>query len=97
MRALLFLAAAITAALPAAAQQTQTPPAEPKKPEQKEQERRPLNLRLDNPSSFATTAPEEKKDKSRELPGLGEGARPLPQSAPGERGSAFPKDTNPGR
>ena len=90
MRALLFLAIA----LPAAAQQAQTPPAEPKKPEQKQPERRPLNLRLDNAGSFATTAPE--KEPAKDLPALGGNARTLPPApAAGERGSPFPKDTNP--
>ena len=90
IRALLLLAAA----LPAWAQQAPTPPAEPKK-EVKETERRPLNLRLDNAGSFATTAPE--KEPEKDLPSLGQNARKLPPApAAGERGSAFPKDTNPG-
>jgi hypothetical protein len=89
IRALLFLAIA----LPAAAQQTQAPPVEPKK---KEPERRPLNLRLDNPSSFATAAPEK---EPKDLPALGGDARKLERGGPqpGERGSPFPKDSNPAR
>ena len=78
-------------ALPAAAQQT--PPVEPKK----EPERRPLNLQLDNPSSFATVAPAEKEPKA--LPALGSDARVIaaPKTA-GTRseGGPYPKDTNPG-
>ena len=89
IRALLFLAIA----LPAAAQQTQAPPAEPKK----EPERRPLNLRLENPSSFATITPPE-KPPARELPALGGDARKIDPSVPiGERSEnpAYPKDTAP--
>ena len=87
IRALLFLAIA----LPAAAQQTQTPPAEPKKAP----ERRPLDLRLDNPSSFVTTAPAE-KEQPKGLPALGGDARKIEPSVPsGTRstGGPFPKDT----
>ena len=93
MRALLLLGIA----LPALAQQPQTPPAEAKK---ETEQRRPLNLRLDNPSSFATTAPAEKED-SKVLPKLGADARkPPPVKREGiERpeGGPFPKDTNPQR
>ena len=89
IRALLFLAIS----LPAAAQQTQAPPAEPKK----EPERRPLNLRLDNPSSFATVAPAE-KSQEKALPTLGGDARKVeaPRTAGGRsEGGPYPKDTNP--
>lgn len=68
IRLLLLLAVA----LPAWAQQAQTPPAEPKN----EPERRPLNLRLDNPSSFATIAPAE-KEPQKPLPSLGGDARKI--------------------
>ena len=78
-------------AAPLGAQQAQ-PPAPPE-PEKKE-ERRPLNLRLDNPSSFATTSPAS-KDKPKDLPGLGDDARRLPEAPPGTQGSPFPKDTSP--
>ena len=93
MRALLLLAVAMTAALPAAAQQPSQPAAEPAKPS----ERRPLNLRLDNPSSFATEAPAEKAP-AKNLPTLGEDARKIERSVPlGEKsqGGPYPKDTNP--
>ena len=65
------------------------------KPQEKPAERPRLNLKLDNPSSFARVAPAEEKDKAKDLPGLGDGARPLPSAPVGERGSPFPKDTNP--
>ena len=59
-------------------------------------ERPPLNLKLDNPSSFATIAPAEKKPEPA-LPTLGGDARkiaPAPESREAEHPS--PKDTNPG-
>jgi hypothetical protein len=90
IRALLVLAIA----LPAAAQQAPAPPAETKKePDQ----RRPLNLRLDNPSSFATVAPAEKPPE-KALPTLGGDARPVPQGRIRSDGTSgvFPPDTNPG-
>ena len=91
MRALLLLCIA----LPAWAQQPQTPPAEPKK---ETEQRRPLNLRLDNPSSFATTAPVEKEEESKVLPKLGADARKPPPVRGGiarPEGGPFPKDTAP--
>ena len=88
IRVLLFLAVA----LPASAQQGQTPPAEPKQ----EPERRPLNLRLDNPSSFATVAPAE-KPPAKALPTLGGDAKELPQARRSDgTPSVIPPDTNPG-
>ena len=91
IRLLLLLAFA----LPAAAQQAPQPAAEPAKPA----ERRPLNLRLDNPSSFATEAPAEKVP-AKSLPTLGEDARKIERNVPlGEKseGGPYPKDTNPTR
>ena len=89
IRALLLIAIATTAALPAAAQQT--PPVEPKK----EPERRPLNLQLDNPSSFATIRPAEKPPE-KGLPALGGDARPVtPGGAYAPARDPIPKDTNP--
>jgi hypothetical protein len=91
IRLLLLLAVA----LPAWAQQAQTPPAEPKK--EKEPERRPLNLRLDNPSSFATITPAE-KEQQRALPTLGGDARKVESGGLiGERSEnpVYPKDTAP--
>jgi hypothetical protein len=93
MRALALLL--LLVAGPIGAQQaTPQPPAEPA---QKEKERRPLNLRLDNPSSFATIAPAE-KPPAKELPTLGGDARKIESTVPlGERseGGPFPKDTAP--
>jgi hypothetical protein len=87
IRALLLLALAA----PAMAQQQEKPPAEPAK------ERRPLNLRLDNPSSFATIAPAE-KEPPKALPALGGDAKPVPQGKIRSDGSSgvYPKDSNPG-
>ena len=68
---------------------------------EKPQERRPLNLKLDNPSSWATAAPEPEKERDQNLPTLGADARPVPQAVqkPPEWGSnsPIPKDSNPGR
>ena len=94
MRALALLL--LLAAGPVGAQQAtpQTPqtPAEPAQKE-KAKERRPLDLRLDNPSSFATITPAE-KPPARELPTLGGDAKPVNPTLPSESRS-FPKDTNP--
>jgi len=86
----------LAVALPALAQQA---PAEaPQQPAAKKEERRPLNLRLDNPSSFATTVPPE-KESSKGLPALGGDARPIPapkrEGTGATPGGPFPKDTNP--
>ena len=83
-------------ALPAAAQQAPAEPAKAPQPPAKE-ERRPLNLRLDNPSSFATVAPPE-KEQQKGLPTLGGDARKIETPAvAGTRseGGPYPKDTNP--
>ena len=86
MRGLLFLAFA----LPAAAQQAPSEPA-------KAPERPPLNLRLDNPSSFATVRPAE-KEQQKALPTLGGDARQLsPAGARAPSSDPIPKDTNPMR
>jgi len=89
----LFLALTLIAA-PAVAQA----PAEkspPTTPEQPKAERPALNLRLDNPSSFATSAPD--KEPAKGLPTLGGDARSL--NPPGLRvpTDPIPKDTNPMR
>jgi len=90
MRAVLLLAFA----LPAAAQA----PAEPVKAPERPAQRPPLNLQLDNPSSFATTSPPE-KEPAKGLPTLGDDARRIePPKRSGSRpaeGGPFPKDTNP--
>ena len=68
---------------------------------EKPQERRPLNLKLDNPSSWATTAPEPEKEREQNLPTLGADARPVPQTVQKTpewgSNSPIPKDSNPGR
>jgi hypothetical protein len=94
IRILLLLAAA----LPAWAE-GHKPPAEPRLEPEKETGRRPLNLRLDNPSSFATVAPPE-KDQPKGLPTLGGDARRIGTPAvAGTRseGGPYPPDTNPNR
>jgi len=65
--------------------------------QEKEPERRPLNLKLDNPAAWATAAPDPEKDKKATLPSLGGEARQVPQEpAPKpERQSPYPQDTNP--
>jgi len=93
IRLLLLLAVA----LPAWAQDAKTPPAEPRVEPSKEPERRPLNLRLDNPSSFATIAPAE-KEQQKALPTLGGDARKVESGGLiGERSEnpVYPKDTAP--
>jgi len=86
--------------LPVAAQD-KAAPAQP--PERSARDRPTLNLRLDNPSSWATVAPEPEKEPRQALPGLGADARPLPQTpAPpvptsNSSSSPYPKDTAPGR
>ena len=92
MRTLALLLAC--AALPAFAQETKdTKPAAPK------EERRPLNLKLDNPGSWATVAPSTApKDPKSDLPSLGEDARTMPAEIPrSTTKSPFPEDSNPGR
>jgi hypothetical protein len=88
MRTLLvFLALAV---LPALAEET--------KPVPQKDERRPLNLKLDNPGSFATVAPRADREEKQDLPGLGVDARPLPTQVPRTTTrSPFPEDSNPGR
>ena len=91
MRKLALLLAC--AVLPAAAQE-----AKEAKPAPQKEERRPLNLKLDNPGSFATVAPRADPEEKQDLPGLGEGARPMPTQVPRTpTRSPFPEDSNPGR
>ena len=75
----------------AAAQESKPPEKKAEKP----QERPRLNLKLDNPSSFATTKPEEKASP-KSLPALGGDAQPLPPSGMTSSNPTFPKDTAPG-
>ena len=91
MRTLALLVA--FAALPAFAQESKET-----KPAPQKEERRPLNLKLDNPGSFATVPPRADREEKQALPGLGEDARPMPTEVPrSETRSPFPKDSNPGR
>jgi hypothetical protein len=96
MKRVLLLALTLVAA-PAAAQSAAEKPAAPA-PEQANRERPVLNLRLDNPSSYATTSSPE-KEPAKGLPTLGGDARPIaPRGTSGPRpesGGPFPKDTNP--
>jgi hypothetical protein len=57
--------------------------------------RAPLNLKLDNPSQYATQLPREKGAEG--LPTLGSDARPLPAPDPDSPRNPYPKDTTPGR
>ena len=63
----------------------------------KEPERRPLNLKLENPGAWATTAPDPEKDKKATLPSLGDDARPVPQAPPPKpewgKSSPYPQDS----
>ena len=87
----------LVVAAPIGAQQaTPQPQAEPA-----QKERRPLNLRLENPSSFATVAPAE-KPPAKDLPALGGDSRKpaAPQEGIGigrTDSPVYPKDTNPTR
>jgi len=89
----LSMYAACALAQPAKEKDKETPAAEPGK------ERRSLNLRLDNPSSFATERPE--KPPAKGLPSLGDDARKVAPTAPepGTRseGGPYPADTNPNK
>ena len=92
MRTLALLLA--FAALAAFAQESkEAKPAPPK------EERRPLNLKLDNPGSWATVAPSSApKDPKSDLPSLGEDARTMPTEIPrSSTKSPYPEDSNPGR
>ena len=67
----------------------------------KEPERRPLNLKLDNPGAWATAAPDPEKDKKGSLPSLGGDARPVPQAPTPKpewgKSNPYPAEPNPGR
>jgi hypothetical protein len=90
MRTLALLLA--FAALPAFAQESKET-----KPAPQKEERRPLNLKLDNPGSWATVAPETEKTPGGALPSLGDDARAMPAQVPrSDSGSVYPKDTQPG-
>jgi hypothetical protein len=100
IRALLMVVALLPAAAIAQAPVKENPP--PAKPPESPATDRPvLNLKLDNPSSWATTAPSSEKEAAKGLPTLGGDARriePPRGTATGRSDSpVFPKDTNPGR
>ena len=93
IRSLLLTAVLVVA--PAAAQEAskETPP--PAKPPASPATDRPvLNLKLDNPSSFATIGPAEKKPA---LPTLGGDARKIAPVPTSREATTIPKDTNPAR
>jgi hypothetical protein len=95
MKRTLVLALALVAAPAAAQAPAEIPPAKPL--EQPKSERPVLNLRLDNPSSFATIAPAE-KGQQKALPTLGGDARPInPGGSNAPSRDPIPKDTNPQR
>ena len=73
---------------PAAAPQP-TQPAAPERPA--------LKLKLDNPSSWATTAPAGDREQPGNLPGLGDNARPMPStpSPTPNRTSPYPSEPKP--
>lgn len=93
MKRALFLALTLIAAPAVAQAPAEKSPANP--PEQPKAERPRLNLRLDNPSSFATVAPAE-KEQQKPLPTLGGDARTLNQPGMRVPSDPIPKDTNPG-
>jgi hypothetical protein len=68
------------------------------KPQEPPPERPRLNLRLDNPSSFATIAPADKGEQ-KPLPTLGGDARKIEATSgtagAKSEGGPYPKDTNP--
>jgi hypothetical protein len=87
-------ACALLGAAPAAAQTREPAPAA-QPPERAAAERPRLNLKLDNPGSWATVAPDAGK-AGEALPSLGADARPQDRK-PGASGrSPFPHDATPG-
>ena len=63
-------------------------------------ERPTLNLKLDNPASFANVLPEPKAEAAEPLPTLGADARIVPVEKPSRTSppaSPYPADTNEGR
>ena len=63
-------------------------------------ERPTLNLKLDNPASFANVRPEPKAEAAEPLPTLGADARIVPLEKPSRTSppaSPYPPDTNEGR
>jgi len=74
-------------------------PAAPQPPPRAE--RPSLNLRLENPASFANVVPEPKAESPATLPTLGADARTVPVEKPSPRtntpASPYPPDLNEGR
>jgi hypothetical protein len=90
---------ALLAAGAAWGQSSQEPAKEASPPERPAKERPPLNLKLDNPASFARGAGVENAP-AKGLPTLGGDARrlePAPISGQRSESGPYPKDTNPGR
>ena len=91
---LALLPAAAAAQAPAAKESL--PPTTPS--ERPATERPALNLRLDNPSSWATIVPGAEKEAAKPLPTLGGDARTVSPTPSGSTGTGpYPKDTMPGR
>ena len=91
----LFLSGALLCAAGIALAQEKKPAAMEEKPAT--EQRRPLNLRLDNPSQYVTEVPVEKNATPGALPSLGADARTLPSGAPTTTSSRpYPKDTERG-
>ncbi|MEA3191792.1 MAG: hypothetical protein QOD26_125 [Betaproteobacteria bacterium] len=91
----LLLASALVMAPAAAQESSKEAPAPAKPPERPATQRPSLNLKLDNPSSWATNAPAD-KTPPKDLPTLGGDAQSVAPSSISESRS-FPKDTNPGK
>jgi hypothetical protein len=94
----LFLTALLCASGIALAQEKKPVPAGETAAKEKpaSEQRRPLNLRLDNPSQYVTEVPVEKSAPGA-LPSLGADARTLPSGAPASSSSRpYPKDTERG-
>jgi hypothetical protein len=96
----LLVACALGAAAPAVAQTTKQTPGAAQPPERPAAERPALNLKLDNPSSWATAGPDAGKESANGLPKLGADARPInppDESRSGPRTSPYPSEPSPGR
>lgn len=92
----LLLAGALLCAAGTALAQDKKPAAGEEKPAP--EQRRPLNLRLDNPSQYVTEEPVDKSGTpAGALPSLGADARTLPSGAATSTSSRpYPKDTERG-
>jgi hypothetical protein len=92
-----FLAAFVM--VPAFAQTAREEPSTAQSPQPLAAERPALKLKLDNPASWATVAPEASKEQPGGLPSLGDNARPIPTtpSPTPARTSPYPSEPSPGR